>query len=831
MIILRKKKKILELFPIGSSKNALNQRKKPSFYGYLKLKRINEQVRPHKFIVKRDKEEILLPPGEAIKILRKQNVFMVGNDPETEEMLDSLNIKYKKTRICRHCTFEGYITLIKRDKSYLFHDEYICRLCAEEEIKREMEARSFDMSTFPSFKKLLNRTGDLEEVLKVFNPNFNPVKNPQLTLYDKISIGKENVIPKLKIEKLNLTPEFKDILKKQGESLLPVQVLSLRAGILEGESQLVVSATASGKTLIGELAGVSRALNGQKFVYLTPLVALANQKYRDFKKRYSRLGLKVSIRVGMSRIKAKEELTIKDEDVRGADIVVGTYEGLDFLLRSGRTGDLDGLGTVVVDEIHTLDDAERGPRLNGLIKRLKTLFPDLQIIGLSATVKNPQEIAQEFDMKLVEYQQRPVPLERHLIFVRSENDREELMTKLSRAEYQNISKKGFHGQTIIFTNSRRKTHDIADYLQRRKVKAAAYHAGLSYSKKDGIERHFLRQEISAVVTTAALAAGVDFPASQVIFESLTMGNKWLTANEFHQMLGRAGRPTYHDLGMVYLLPEVGRKFDDETEEMMAIDLLESDVDPINVHYSEDDVVEQFLADVCSGRVREVQELRNAYKKVEMPLDFDSAYNLISDYHFITEKKGKISPTEYGRAVSVSFLHHEDAEYIRKNLGKLHPQDLAIDLEPFENAYLSQRLNNKLSRVLKIHLSARLFADSTLDIISSSDNLAKLDPALQEKVLNLQIEFFSCECKDRPFCTCFQSELSRRILKYRRQKKDPADISRRLMRDYEIHVYAGDIFSWLDAVIRMLEAVRRIAFAFGKKKVASECKQLIREIEN
>jgi len=138
MIILRKNKKILELYPIGSSKNAVNQRRKPIFYGYLKIKATEDQIRPYKFIVKQDDKESLLPPGEAIKILRKQQVFLVGYDPETEEMLDSLNIKYRKTRICRHCTFEGYITLIKRDKSYLLHKEYICRLCAEEEIKREL---------------------------------------------------------------------------------------------------------------------------------------------------------------------------------------------------------------------------------------------------------------------------------------------------------------------------------------------------------------------------------------------------------------------------------------------------------------------------------------------------------------------------------------------------------------------------------------------------------------------------------------------------------------------------------------------------------------------
>lgn len=831
MIILRRNKKILELYPIGSSKGAVNQRRKPIFYGYLKIKATGDQIRPYKFTVKKDEKENLLPPSEAIKILRKQQVFLVGDDPETEEMLDSLNISYRKTRICRHCTFEGYITLIKRDRSYLFHNEYICRICAEEEIKRELESRGFDLSTFKNFKKLLERTGNLEEVLKIFNPHFNPIKNPELTLFDRITTTDKHNLPEAKVKKLKIDPRFREILSKQAEKLLPVQILSLKAGLLKGESQLVVAATASGKTLIGELAGIPRALNGGKFIYLTPLVALANQKYRDFKKRYEQLDLKVSIRVGMSRIKAKDELVIKDESFQDADIIVGTYEGLDFILRSGRARELGEIGTVVIDEIHTLDDPERGSRLNGLIKRLETIFPDVQMLGLSATVKNPREIADEFQMKLVEYNQRPVPLERHLVFVRSEYDKVDLLAEICRNEHRNISRKGFHGSTIIFTNSRRKTHEIATYLNQKKVKTAAYHAGLSYSKKISIEKKFLSQEISTVVTTAALAAGVDFPASQVIFESLTMGNKWLTSNEFHQMLGRAGRPSYHDIGKVYLLPEVGREFDDETEETVALDLLESDVETINVKYGEDELVEQLLADVCSGRVGDVSALQDAYKDQDLLMEFDTALNIITDYKLVKEEGESLKATPYGKAVSVSFLHHEDAEYIRKNMARRNPLELVLNLEPLENAYLSARLSAHMSKVLKINVSPRLFADSTLDIISSSDNLVKFDPAFQEKIVNLQLEFFTCKCKEKPFCTCFQAGLSRRILKYRMQKKDPVEISRRLLRDYDIHIYPGDIFTWLDSVIRLLEAMGRIALAFNKKKLAHEFKQLIKVIEN
>lgn len=820
----------MEIFPIGSSKDAINQRRKPLFYAYLKLRRIKGQLKIHRFVVQKDKE-MILPPSEAVKILRKQNVFLVGDEPEVEELMESLHIKYRKTSICRHCTFTGHITLLEPEKSFRYHQDNICLICAEEEIKRELKNHSFDLKIFPTFQRMLNRTGDLETVLKTFNPRFNPLKERNLTLYDQVAGGGDDKDFKMDMEELDVPPNFKIILKKQGTHLLPVQVMAVNVGLLAGENLLVVSATASGKTLIGELAGIPRALKGGKFLYLSPLVALANQKYRDFQKRYGKLDLKVSIKVGMSRIKAREELSLPKGKVEDSDIVVGTYEGLDFLLRAGRASELSNLSTVVVDEIHMLGDAERGPRLKGLIQRLRFLFPNLQIIGLSATVGNNQEIANEFGMKLVEYSKRPVPLERHLIFARSEEDKNHWMTQLTRSEFQKRSQKGFHGQSIIFTNSRRKTHSIADYLVKRGIKAAAYHAGLSYSKKNRIEKTFGEQKISVVVTTAALAAGVDFPASQVIFESFNMGREMLTPNEFSQMMGRAGRPSYHDQGKIYLIPEVGRRYGDDTEENMAVTLLDSDVEPIHVQYSETGLVEQVLADVCARGPSEIHEISKEFEKDEIPMEIESAWNILLDQKLVKEEKNQVLPTPYGRAVSMSFLNYNDALYIRRKFRKTKPLEIALKLEPFTNAYLSTRITSKLGRILKINMSSRLFADSTLDIISSGDTLAKLEPNLRERLLNLQMEFFSCQCKERPFCDCFQRELSRKIIRQRLNKEDPTDIGRKLLRNFEIHAYAGDIFSWLDSLIRMLEAIERITRAFGSNKVANECRRLIQRIEN
>lgn len=122
---------------------------------------------------------------------------------------------------------------------------------------------------------------------------------------------------------------------------------------------------------------------------------------------------------------------------------------------------------------------------------------------------------------------------------------------------------------------------------------------------------------------------------------------------------------------------------------------------------------------------------------------------------------------------------------------------------FEGAYLSGRLHRAFSRAAGSRFSMNLMADSTLDILSDGDNLVKLDSKLQEAVLNLQMDFLSCECRDRPFCGCIQRRLSEHVIAERISGRDPVEISRSLLSRYQIQAYPGDIFSWLDTTIRTL----------------------------
>jgi helicase len=306
---------------------------------------------------------------------------------------------------------------------------------------------------------------------------------------------------------------------------------------------------------------------------------------------------------------------------------------------------LGNIGTVVIDEVHMLEDKERGHRLDGLIARLKFTAPYAQFIYLSATVGKPQWLAEKLAARLIEFEERPVPIERHLIFA-PEYEKKRLIERLARQEYDKRSSKGFRGQTIVFTNSRRKCHLLADGLL---IKAMPYHAGLTYNERKRVEEQFGSGNLPVVVTTAALAAGVDFPASQVIFESLAMGIEWLTVREFQQMLGRAGRPDYHDLGKVVLLADPESRFGKgDSEDEVAFRLLHGELSHFGVDYGDEELLEETLSNIVVAHT--LSDIRKIGGLLLCEGDLDYLLGKLQEYGFIEKRGGGFSPTKLGSKI-------------------------------------------------------------------------------------------------------------------------------------------------------------------------------------
>ena len=141
--------------------------------------------------------------------------------------------------------------------------------------------------------------------------DFNPVKNKDLTLYD---VERNPQVSKkyfnYSVDGLAIQNKYIDLLKSQKIlTLLPIQAISIDKGLLkERSNQLIMAPTSAGKTLIGELAGISRILSDKrKMLYLVLIRALASLRTVEFKSKYKFLNLTIIKRIGESLLDKKKQ--------------------------------------------------------------------------------------------------------------------------------------------------------------------------------------------------------------------------------------------------------------------------------------------------------------------------------------------------------------------------------------------------------------------------------------------------------------------------------------------------------------------------------------------
>jgi helicase len=286
-------------------------------------------------------------------------------------------------------------------------------------------------------------------------------------------------------------------------------------------------------------------------------------------------------------------------------------------------------------------------------------------------------LAKKLDATLVRYDDRPVALERYLIFV-EHKQKISTIKRLCTQEYSRVSSKGFHGQTIVFTHARARTHVIADALG---PGYAAYHAGLTSQERREIEAKFLSGKIKAVVTTAALGAGVDFPASQVIFDSLAMGISWLSVQEFNQMAGRAGRPDFHDLGKVVVLAEPGASYSrssGSTEEEVAMKLLKGEMEEVAPEHDLEQSSEEYVANavVCQGRLSELDRINGTMVGTMEPV-----LDILLGKDLVTRQEERVVLTPLAKVMAEHFIGVERLGEIRRLMRKIDdPLEIVAELE-------------------------------------------------------------------------------------------------------------------------------------------------------
>jgi len=413
----------------------------------------------------------------------------------------------------------------------------------------------------------------------------------------------------VKITDLPIPEAVKEVTIKSGiVELYPPQEEAVKAGVLEGKNLVLASPTASGKTLIAEFCALKHILekNG-KTVYLTPLRALANEKFEEFKK-YTHIRKKDEnrVRVGIST----GDFDSSDPWLERYDIIITTNEKADSLLRH-RAKWMDEISLVIADEVHLLNDAERGPTLEVVLARLMQTNPDVQILALSATINNVQEIAEWLKADYVTTEWRPIVLKEGVLLHEEIQFNDGAAHKIERKTKNPdinlaLSTVKSGGQALIFASTRKSAVTVAkkvaseieevlskpmkrslEHVAERILAAgertrisetlaelvkrgtAFHHAGLGGGHRKLIEDSFREGKIKVLTATPTLAFGVNLPARTVIIQDYRRyepGYGWypISVLEYKQMAGRAGRPKYDKVGEAVLIA----KTDDEADYLM-----------------------------------------------------------------------------------------------------------------------------------------------------------------------------------------------------------------------------------------------------------------------
>ena len=264
-------------------------------------------------------------------------------------------------------------------------------------------------------------------------------------------------------EKYKIPAALLKVLTDSGyKSLYPPQEEALKSGVLDGKNLVLAVPTAAGKTLVAEICMVKSVLEKKgRCLYIVPLRALASEKYEDLKKKYAPLGISVGMATG--------EYDMPGNRLGRYDILVATSEKVDSLLRLRTHWLAESLSVVVLDEVHYIHDPNRGPTLEIVAARLRQVNPSLQVLALSATISNGQELAAWLDAALVSSDWRPVPLAEGVFYMNRivYSDRTTRSLVAARGEplpalVNDTLEEG--GQVLVFVNSRRSTQAVARAL-------------------------------------------------------------------------------------------------------------------------------------------------------------------------------------------------------------------------------------------------------------------------------------------------------------------------------------------------------------------------------
>jgi len=302
-----------------------------------------------------------------------------------------------------------------------------------------------------------------------------------------------------------------------------------------------------------------------------------------------------------------------------------------------------------------------------------------------------------------------------------------------------------------------------------------------------------------------------------------MGIEPLKIFEFQQMIGRAGRPSFHDKGKAYLLIDPQEKYSDVSEEEHCFYLLDNKSEKVDIQYDSDTSLERTLSIISTFSNLSIGEIKRNFEMGFAP-SFDNNFIDILKKEGLIEIKGdRVNITKFGRIVSSNFLKISHALFMKKFRGE-DIREIIFETLTFPNTYLT----SKLQAILKID-SSSLFSGTTLEKIYFQNRKEALSRHGEEVLVNLLAEFFACDCKDAPYCSCPKIEIGKRLLDLRKAKLSPYRVSEEFRKEYGLKIFSADLINWLDSAIRILETSEKIFTLYGMEKQRKAAIKEIRDI--
>jgi helicase len=506
------------------------------------------------------------------------------------------------------------------------------------------------------------------------------------------------------------------------DSLYPPQELALSKGVMNGNNILVTTPTSSGKTLIGLMGMINILGKGKKVVYLTPLKALATEKFSEF-----------TIIRNLSCFKNRRiniAISTGDYDSYGTelidkDIIILTNEKMDSILRHEVNWIYD-VGLFIVDEIHLLTERERGPTLEIILTKIKLMPQKPQIIGISATVSNSDQVADWLRCEPIQSNWRPTELIEgvydydkvtmnngtnfHIYNIGITDNSTSAIMSIAMDSIMNNG-----GQSLVFAETRKrtvslakKTSEIMPKFLNKSSKLSAqktgveilkkgddteldralsstvtkgvgfHHAGLGVKSRQIVENAFRNGIIKILFATPTLAAGVNLPARRVVitsvfrYDSQYGGNVPLSILQYKQLCGRAGRPAYDKYGEAIIVAD-SRSNPEDLYNHFVLGVPE----PIVSQLMNERALRVHVLGIIASRPKILKSellyffeetfLAKYHGNQSISLEIDSLLLYLRDEGLIIMRDDLLMPTRFGKRISLLYIDPKTGIHFKKNL--------------------------------------------------------------------------------------------------------------------------------------------------------------------